>query len=77
MEPHIRIMTRKISPSGMPGTLTEDAAMAEVCEKFPADKWRLFDTHIMGLEPGPAVTVMFILVKRDTCYDGPEEAEES
>jgi hypothetical protein len=65
MEPHIGIITRKISPSGLPGTLTEKAAVAEICKRFPADEWRLADTHFIGLEPGPAIDVMFIFVKRD------------
>lgn len=48
------------------GAQTEEAAMSDVCSKFPPDEWCLYATHFLGLEPGPVVDVMMVFIKADS-----------
>lgn len=72
-EPHIRVVTRKISPTGVPGSMAELDAMKGMCEKFPGDEWVLFAADFVGVEPGPTIDIMFVFVKAE--FAPPARAE--
>lgn len=69
-EPYIRVVTRRLSGSGIPGGQPEYETMQDVCQAYPAPEWCLAGTHFIGLEPGPVVDVMFIFVKAEHYIPG-------
>lgn len=63
LQPWIRIVTRRIGAVSVGAIEAAASVEADLCEKFPKDKWELKSTHFMGMEPN-GVDVLFVFVER-------------
>ena len=63
LQPWIRIVTRRIGAVSVGGITSAEIVEADLCEKYPKDKWELKSTHFMGMEPN-GVDILLIFVER-------------